>query len=103
MFRAGGAVLPSADVGVRVIAQRPAVSSSGGNVNEPSSATSTVVPGAGVAPGDAPGEPWGAVVGAGVGVAAGAWPATSGPMNAAVTVTVLAFVVVPSTAIAPLP
>src|SRR5574338_1384189 len=101
MLRVSDAVLPSADVAVTVIAQRPAVRSRGGNENDPSSATWTVVPGSALGPGAplAPGE--GAAVGAGVGDGAGA-PASL-PRNCVVTVTVAAFVVVPSTAMAPLP
>jgi hypothetical protein len=86
------AVLPSADVAVTVTDQRPAVSSSGGKENEPSVATSIVVPD------DAPPAP-GTLVG--VGDAAGA-PAPL-PRKLATTETVFALVVVPSTAIAPLP
>src|SRR5262245_55715986 len=96
MLRVCEAVLPSAEVAVTVIAQRPASRSSGGKENEPSSATFTVVPGSGVAVG----APLGAGVGSGVGVGAGP---PSEPRKRARTVTVLALVVVPSTAIAPLP
>ena len=97
--RVSDAVLPSAEVAVTVIAQLPAVRSSGGSANVPSSLTSTVVPGPGAVEG--PGAPDGATAGAGVGDAPGA--SAPAPRNAAVTVTVSAFVVVPSTAIAPLP
>src|SRR5262245_13786820 len=109
MLRVSEAVLPSSDVAVTVIAQRPAVSSRGGKANEPSSATSIVAglgaPGPPV-PGLAPGPPDGAGE-AGAAVAAGP-PLGAGPpawlaWNAALTVTLLAFVVVPSIAIAPLP
>src|SRR5262249_32496890 len=99
MLRVWDAVLPSADVAVTVIAQRPAVRSRGGKLNDPSVSTSTVVPGASVAAGDAAGLGLPAGVGAGVGAAA----SLPLPRNVAVTVTVLAFVVVPSTAMAPLP
>src|SRR3954468_4066226 len=94
MFVVRVAVLPSFEVAVTVIAQRPAVSSSGGNSNEPSSATLMVV-----APGRAGPDPP-----EGTGVGAGAVEALPGaPRNAVVTATVFAFVVVPATAIAPLP
>src|SRR5690348_7016624 len=111
MVRVCDAVFPSAEVAVTVIDQRPAVSSRGGKANEPSAPTSIVVPGSGVGPGEAPGAGLpageGAGVGAAVGAAVGAGLATappgSVPRNVVVTVTDLAFVVVPSMAIAPLP
>src|SRR5256885_145826 len=98
MFRVWVAVWPCAEVAVTVIAQRPAVSSRGGNAKEPSSATFIVeaVFGSALAPGAGAGD-----ARAGFGFAAGAPGAV--PRNVAVTATVSALVVVPSTAIAPLP
>src|SRR6266545_3215909 len=96
MLRVWVAVWPCPDVAVTVIAQRPAVSSSGGIENEPSSATLIVVPLAGpaLAPGDA---------GGGVGLAVAGGAPGAEPRKAVVTITVAALVVVPSTAIAPFP
>src|SRR5215208_3152703 len=90
------AVLPSADVAVTLIVQRPAVRSRGGNEYVPSSATSTVAPGSGVGPGAAPDA-----LGAGFGVGFGDGAPAAEPRKVAVSETVFAFVVVPSTAMAP--
>src|SRR6185503_15370238 len=78
---------------------RPAVRSSGGKANDPSSATSTVASGAAVGAGPLAAGP--DCAGFGGGALAGASAAE--PRNVAVTETVWALVVVPSTAIAPLP
>ena len=85
---------------VTVIAQRPAVRLSGGNENDPSWATSTVGPAAGVGAG-APLAP--GVGGGGLADGPATTPPPSGPRKRVVTMTVFALVVVPSTAIAPLP
>src|SRR5512132_1035570 len=104
IWRVCEAVLPSAEVAVTVIAQRPAVSSRGGSENEPSAATFTVVPGVLPALGDAPGAALAAGAADGAGEAGAALaPGRPEPRSCVVTVTLTAFVVVPSTAIAPFP
>src|SRR5829696_4793579 len=98
MLRVCEAVFPSADVAVTVMAHWPVPRSSGGKEKDPSSSTSTTVPGSADGPGPALGSDEGVA-----GVADGSGASGSLPRKRADTVTVAAFVVAPSTAIAPLP